>query len=451
MAVSILLILLFVLLVVTGILLLNKPGQNWKVLLLGSVLFYMIVAKWAAIPIFLFSLVVFFGGKIIERTKGKLAYYGIITMALTFLLLEKLGLFTKVGLPLPFVIIGISYITFNGLSYLFDIRKSYLKPETNYGLLLLYLLYFPYISAGPLHRYKKVASQFRNNVGLSNQNFSLGFRLILWGIFKNLVLGQYLGKLVAIIIDSPDVYKGFYVIIGGFFFFLYLYCDFSSFIDIVRGTSHIFGIQLSQNFRSRVYASSSRRQFWEGWHITLNHWFRDYIFYRIAGKARKKWQIDLAMMVTFVMIGIWHDVSWKFVLWGFINGTWIITEDKLRKRLGLKPGTCATILGTLYHVSVASFVAIVFRTPDLGASVKALLSSSTLPTGTYLVIIKQIIYISPFFVLMDYIYRKAGQKPIEEYLGTLSLRNRWAIYILLTACILIFGSDNNEDAYYMQF
>lgn len=451
MTISILLILLLILLIVIGLLVFNKPEQRWKVLLFGSLVFYVIVAKWAIIAIFSFSLIVFFGGRLIAKTRQTIIYFGVIALSLSLLLIDKFNLLPSTGLPSTFVIIGISYITFNGLSYLFDIRKGYLKPETNYGLLLLYLLYFPYISAGPLHRYKKTVVQFRENIGLSNDNFSLGFRLILWGVFKNLVLAQYVMRLVIIIIDFPDVYKGFYVLLGGFFFFIYLYCDFSSYIDIVRGTSQIFGIKLSQNFRNRVYASTSRKHFWEGWHMTLNLWFRDYVFYRLTSKARKRWQIDLAMLITFLLIGIWHQVSWKFLIWGFMNGIWIITENKLRKHFQFIPLAIRGILGTIYHISIASCIAIVFRSNDVTASLKALFSQSVIPASNYIIVLKQIIYVSPFFILMDYFYRKAGESPIEDYLGTLSLRTRWAIYILLTICILVFGISKGNDAYYMQF
>ena len=451
MTVSILLILLFILLIVSGLLIFNKPEYRWKVLLFGSILFYVVIAKWASIAVFLFSLIVFFGGKIVERTKQKVLYYGVIALGLSILLIDKFSLSLSSGIPPAFAIIGISYITFNGLSYLFDVRKGYLKPETNYGLLLLYLLYFPYVTAGPLHRYKKTVAQFREKVGLSNENFSLGFRLILWGVFKNLVLAQYVMRLVIIIIDFPDIYKGVYVLLGGFFFFIYLYCDFSSYIDIIRGTSQIFGIKLSQNFRNRVYASTSRKHFWEGWHITLNHWFRDYVFYRLTAKARKRWQIDLAMLFTFLLIGIWHEVSWKFLIWGFMNGIWIITENKLRKYFQFGSEAVRRVLGTIYHISIASCIAIIFRSNDVKASIKALFSHSVIPASNYMIVLKQIIYISPFFILMDYFYRKAGERPIEDYFGTLSLRTRWAIYILLSICILVFGISKGNDAYYMQF
>lgn len=451
MTVSILLILLFILLMIIGLLVFNKQENRWKVLLFGSILFYLIIAKWASIAILLFSLIVFLGGKIVEKTKRPIIYFAVIALGLSLLLVDKFGLYPSAGLPSVFTIIGISYITFNGLSYLFDIRKGYLKPETNYGLLLLYLLYFPYISAGPLHRYKRVVSQFKNGISLSNENFSLGFRLILWGVFKNLVLAQYLMRLVIIIIDFPDVYKGFYVLLGGFFFFIYLYSDFSSYIDIIRGTSQIFGIKLSQNFRNRVYASTSRKHFWEGWHMTLNHWFRDYVFYRLTSKARKKWQIELAMLFTFLLIGIWHEVSWKFLIWGFMNGIWIITENKLKKYFQFIPLAFREILGTIYHISIASCIAIVFRSNDAMASVRALFSQSVIPASNYIIVLKQIIYISPFFILMDYFYRKAGERPMEDYFGTLSLKTRWAIYVLLSICILVFGISKSNDAYYMQF
>lgn len=451
MTISILLILLFIFLNVSGLLIFKGFEEKWKVLLVNSILLYIFIAQWAIIAILLFSLVVFLGGRFIEKNKSKFAYYGIILLGLATLLIEKLQILPKSSLPESFTILGISYITFNGLSYLFDVRKGYIKAESNYWLMLLYLLYFPYISAGPMHRYKKTVAQFKNKIGLSDTNFSAGFRLILWGLFKNIVLTQRLKKIVDSIIDNPEIYHGVVVLIGGVVFIIYLYCDFSSYIDIFQGTSQIFGIKLTQNFRSRVYLSHSRKHYWEGWHITLNHWFRDYVFYPIARNAKNKWQFNLAMLTTFSLIGIWHEVSWKFLIWGLINGCWIITENKVRDHLKFADTPFNRALGTAYHLMVASVLAIIFRTNNLTATLNALFVKTNLAVFVDMGLLRQLLYVAPLFIFMDYFYKKAGQKTIDEYIGMFSCKARWAIYVLLAFIILSMGLGQIEDAYYRQF
>lgn len=445
------LLFLFIVLGITGIFLFNEEKKKYHVLLILSLLFYLFIAKIAFLIIIVFSILVFESGKHLNKLPGKIHYFVIISLCLTPLLVDKIYLTSKLQTSDYFKLIGISYVSFNGLSYLFDIKKGYLKPETNYFLLLLYLIYLPYIFIGPLHRYREIAGQFKENISLNNLNLSNGFRLVLWGLFKHFVLAQRLNIVVETIFKDTGTYQGPYVYIGGFTFFLYLYCDFSSYVDIFQGVSQIFGIRLKSNFRNQVYASHSRKHFWAGWHVTLNHWFRDYFFYPLSKYFRAKWQNNILMILTFVLIGLWHELSIKFLIWGMLNAGWILTENRLRPHFAFLPNRMRETLGIAYHIMGASFLAIIFRTNDLAGSMQALFSFNHSVVADDWIIVKQFIYIIPPFVLMDYINRKAGEKRVDEYIGSLHMPVRWCFYLSLILLIVMMGIPTINDAYYVRF
>lgn len=417
----------------------------------------LVLISWASTVVLLvFSVLIFFGGKILHRDKTRITLYAIVATCLAPLILYKI-IDAKVCQQclidpqlLTFEIIGISYFTFNGLSYLFDIRKGYLVPEMNYAHLLLFLCYFPCIAAGPLHRYKYLDAQFSQALKPDNENFSRGFRLILWGLFKNLVLAQRLKLIVDLILDNPEGYQGIFVLLGGLAFFFQLYCDFSAYVDVAMGFSRMMGIQISANFSNRVYLSSSRSDFWKGWHQTLNNWFRDYLFFPLVKGQTNRSRINLALLITFILIGLWHEVSYKFLIWGLLNGIWILAETKIRPRLAMLRGRMWEAVGVLYHLSMASFMAIIFRTTDLYATSEALLSANREQFSADS-IWRKIIFIVPLFIFTDMVNKAMKEDTIDIYLGRKKRWQRWAFYFSLGLTIMAFGILPDESHYYIRF
>ncbi|MDY8137648.1 MBOAT family O-acyltransferase [Aquimarina sp. 2201CG5-10] len=347
-----------------------------------------------------------------------------------------------------FKIIGLSYFTFNGISYLIDIKRKYIQPEKNFFLFLLYLTYFPAIFSGPLHRAKYLINQFKK-ISISNESISKGLRLILWGLFKNMVIAQRVFVLMNKLIISEI--SGIYYLILGLLFFLYLYCNFSSFIDLFQGVSKIFGIQLNDNFRNRVYFSSSRQEFWKGWHITLNEWFRDYFFFVLAKKDRKRKYLNLILLTTFILIALWHELTLTLLIWGIMNGLWIILEKKVNiHRLPYPNLRQAT--GFIYHIFFSCILALIFISSDLFfMTEKIILKPNYFPVE---IIQKQyinIIVIISSFIIMDYHYRKAKDERFDIYIHKKTALIRWFIYSKLTLIILIFGINAGVDNYYILF
>lgn len=274
----------FLIVIITvGLMLISKQQHYWKILLFSSLVFYvLLVGKGVVLILALAFLVYVFGLKMNTIKAPKWLLFGLILVPLLvkkiFYTEYQFEHFRTVAFntDVLFKVIGLSYITFNALSYLMDIKRRYIQPESNFFKVLLYLLYFPIISSGPLTRAKHFFSEL-DNAQLKKASIINGLRLILWGLFKNLVVASRLYALLNELIVME--LKGINYLLVGLCFYLFLYCSFSSFINIFQGISLLFNITIKDNFRNRVYFSASREEFWKGWHIALNQWFRDYFFY----------------------------------------------------------------------------------------------------------------------------------------------------------------------------
>jgi alginate O-acetyltransferase complex protein AlgI len=313
---------------------------------------------------------------------------------------------------------------------------------------VLYLTYFPAIFSGPLHRAKYLFEAFKN-IKVTDHSISKGLRLILWALFKNVVIAQRVFLLMTQLQSSEM--GGVYYLFVGFLFFIYLYCNFSSFIDFFQGVSQILNIRLKDNFRNRVYFAASRQEFWRGWHITLNQWFRDYFFYVLSGYDKKRRYTDLILLVTFLMIALWHGLSTVMVVWGMLNGLWIVIEKKFNFQ-SWKRSSFLKIAGVVYHLSVATLLALVFISPQPRFLYqKIFVESSQLPENFIALYLPSILIIAVCLGIMDYHYAKAKETTFDEYLDNKPRYLRWLIYGKLVMIILIFGKSAGVENYYIQF
>ncbi|WP_189337105.1 MBOAT family O-acyltransferase [Flavobacterium laiguense] len=343
-------------------------------------------------------------------------------------------------------LVGLSYITFNAIGYLIDIKRKYITPETNFFKLLLYLTYFPIIFSGPLTRAKYFFSQIEN-ISFKRDSIVNGLRLILWGLFKNLVVGARLFVLLTNINELN--LKGSYYLLNGFVFFLFLYCTFSSFINIFQGISLIFNIKLNENFKNRVYLSASRDKFWKGWHISLNHWFRDYFFYSIIRFDRKRKYTNLLLFITFIAIALWHDFTIIFLTWGILNAIWLIAERKSKKYINVEGRF--SFLGIVYHLVIASLLSTVFISKDVFELFKTLFGFSKydypfenlVTLNTFIVIL--------LFIYMDFYERKTTSIRIDEYIEKQSAWHRYFFYYTLCLFILFLSISPKVVNFYNLF
>lgn len=239
----------------------------------------------------------------------------------------------KLGLLLP---LGISFYTFQAVAYLIDVYNGKYKAEKNLAKFALFISFFPQIIQGPINRFDKLSNQLYQDRAFDLQKFQYGLQLILWGIFKKMVIADRAIVIVNKVFDNYNNYGGGVIVTGILFYSLQQYCDFSGGIDVAMGISELFGIKMLPNFK-RPYFSVSLSEFWRRWHITLGLWMRDYVFYPLAltktmskiSKKSKKYlgkqfskvlPVALSNIVVFIIVGIWHGPYWHYVAWGLYNG-----------------------------------------------------------------------------------------------------------------------------------
>lgn len=432
----------------------SHQKNYWKILLLSSLTFYLLFAGNGILLILGLAILVYFLGIKINDLKAK--KWLIFTLILTPLLIKKFFFseyqFGNFGTPpfdtnYLFKIIGLSYITFNSLSYLIDIKRKYIQPESNFLKLLLYLLYFPIISSGPLTRAKHFFSELENTE-LKKESIINGLRLILWGLFKNLVVANHLFKLMNSLQQMQ--LKGFSYLLIGFVFYLFLYCSFSSFINIFQGISLFFNINIKDNFKNRIYLSASREEFWKGWHITLNQWFKDYFFYEIIKYDRKNNYTNLLLFITFLMIAMWHDFTTVFLIWGTINAIWLISERKLKKYLNKKKIT-TRLWGIIYHSVFASFLASIFISRSIRTLFEKLtdFSQQTYSFKNLSLFNLSILLLS--FLIMDFFEKKTENTTIYKFLSQKSELYRYCFYLVICMFLLCFSINPKMTNYYNLF
>lgn len=225
--------------------------------------------------------------------------------------------------------VGISFYTFQALSYTMDVYRKDVQAEANLGRYALYVSFFPQLVAGPIEKSKNFLYQFKEYHTFDYTRVKNGLLLMLWGFFQKLVIADRLGQLVNTVYNNPSNYKGFEIVIATFFYAFQIYCDFSSYTDIARGAAQILGFRLSRNFE-RPYFSKSVKEFWRRWHMSLTGWFKDYLYIPLGGNRCSKLRNYFNIMVVFIISGLWHGAAINFIIWGTLHGIYLVLGDLLK-------------------------------------------------------------------------------------------------------------------------
>jgi D-alanyl-lipoteichoic acid acyltransferase DltB (MBOAT superfamily) len=225
--------------------------------------------------------------------------------------------------------VGISFYTFQALSYTMDVYRGDLKAEKHFGKYALFVSFFPQLVAGPIERSTNLLPQFNEKHYFDYDRVKRGLLLMLWGFFKKIVIADRLAILVNTVYNNPTNYQGIPLIIATIFFAFQIYCDFSSYSDIAIGSANIMGYNLMNNFE-RPYFSKSIAEFWKRWHISLGTWFKDYLYIPLGGSRVSKVKRYRNIMVVFMVSGLWHGASWNFVIWGALHGIYQLIGSELK-------------------------------------------------------------------------------------------------------------------------
>jgi alginate O-acetyltransferase complex protein AlgI len=219
--------------------------------------------------------------------------------------------------------VGISFYTFQTLSYTIDVYRSKTHAEKNFIDFALYVSFFPQLVAGPIERSYRLLPQIKKKHTFSRVRLYSGLRLMLWGFFQKVVIADRLAYYVNEVYNHSDLYHGWTIWVATFFFAFQIFCDFSGYTDIARGAARILGYDIMLNFR-RPYFARSIRDFWQRWHISLSTWFRDYVYIPLGGNRVVRWRWYYNLLLTFVISGLWHGANWTFLFWGALHGLYLI-------------------------------------------------------------------------------------------------------------------------------
>ncbi|MES1222024.1 MAG: MBOAT family O-acyltransferase, partial [Bacteroidota bacterium] len=258
--------------------------------------------------------------------------------------------FILLHLALP---IGLSFHTFQSLSYTIEIYRGRQKAIRHFGYYALYVMFYPQLVAGPIERPYNLFPQLYERHYFSSQNLYEGLRLMAWGFFKKTVIADRVGGYADAVFKHPQDVNAGNIWLGVFLFAIQIYADFSGYTDIAIGAARCMGFNLMTNF-NRPYFSVNVRDFWKRWHISLSSWFRDYVYIPLGGNRKGETRKNINILLTFVLSGLWHGAAWGFLLWGFLNGLYVVFYDFIslhsKKIKLIKP---LNILITFFFISFA--------------------------------------------------------------------------------------------------
>ncbi len=466
--------------------------HRWKVLLVASIIFYCSYNPRSIVFIFISSFSVYLATTIIDKgiyNKKKKRSIVVLTMLLNFGILgffKYIGLFQELffgGKDLYVSIIsplGISFYTFQIVGYLLDVYWGREKAEKNYFKVLLFAIFFPQIIQGPISRHRDVSVYLNNGNKYDFLNIKYGIQLIIWGFFKKIVIADTIATAANEVLHNPGKHSGVTVIFGILAYSAELYMDFSGGIDVIRGCSQCFGINLVDNFK-RPFFSKSIQEFWHRWHITLGTWMKDYLFYPMAlsksmNKLSKTCQrrfgriygrkipICIENIIVFLVVGIWHGPSLHFVVYGLYNGLIIAistmlepTYDRIYIALRLNKEMIGVrifrIIRTFILVNIGWFFDDVNSLKDSATLIKqAFISNVTFYNGvTYLGLFKyQYAYVG-VGLLIVFIVSIMQEKGIEvrKKIDTLPYVVKMGLWIMLIFMIPIMGWDPTAASAFM--
>mgnify|MGYP001023955353 FL=1 len=314
-------------------------------LLLASLYFYM-AWKPEYVLLILFCIGVnYAAGLILERVDDqpgrRLVLIAALTLSLALLFYFKYAefiayniqrVFNCIGLSYPIghfsivLPVGISFFTFQALSYTIDVYLRNIKAERHFGYFSLFVLYFPQLVAGPIMRADSLIPQLREEQRFLPAKATEGLWLILWGLFIKTAVADNLAVYVNAVYNNITAFSGFTILLATIAFAFQIYCDFAGYSYIAMGSAKVMGIDLICNF-NYPYISKSIKEFWRSWHISLSTWFRDYVYIPLGGNRKGDFRKYLNLFITFALSGLWHGAAWNFVIWGTLHGLYLIFEN----------------------------------------------------------------------------------------------------------------------------
>lgn len=436
-----------------------RARLRWIVLLLSSCVFYMYFIPEYILCLFFLILTDFYLAKAIagteDRRKRKL--YLIISLISNFGLLvyfKYLGFFVQninaiggVHLKVHDAImpIGLSFHTFQSVSYVMDVYRNQQKPERHLGIYSVYVLFFPQMVAGPIERFATLGNELhavsRFSIGIVKRSLPL----ILIGLFYKMVIADNCGIYVNTVYSSVDGQNGLNVLLAILLFSVQIYADFFGYSLIAQGSARLFGIHLADNFNFPFF-SASLVDFWRKWHISLTDWFRNYVFIPLGGNRQGKFKHYRNIIIIFALSGLWHGASWNFVIWGFLHAIGYLIAISIGQYLHKIP-VAAKYLFTFILVS---FIFVFFRGGGIDASIGIFRSLAHHHTDFKMSLIP--LFLLPclaFLFTLEFFVRRYDN--YAHFLSTLSSPVKMALFGVMFFCLLTLAGIDNLPFIYFQF
>ena len=457
----------FFFLVVFPAFLLAPQRARWGILLCASLLFFGAVG----VPALVFALgavtVASYGaglcmGAVRARRRiwlwSGIAFNVLVLAAFRYLPVASLRLTGTSGLMDS---VGVSYFTFQGISYLVDVYLAAQEPERHLGYFALYMAFFPKVLQGPIERAGVLLPQLRCRYYFDSEACRAGALLFAWGLFKKTVVADRAGPLVDAVYGHVTFYQGIPLAVASYLYALQLYCDFSGYSDMAVGIGRFFGIRLTQNFNN-PYAARSIAEFWRRWHISFSRWILDYIFKPVQFALRDLGAAGsaIALIFTFLISGIWHGVGWTFVVWGLIHGVYMSVSmytqpvrKALHDRVWRGQPRLSKAWQMLATVHLVLFSWVFFRARSLSDALYVLTHLGTGLYGT-----RSLLFINGVYNLLILALGAAVVVSVEaivrgriEDLLERPAWFRWPAYYALAMAILLLGTERRGTFIYFQF
>jgi alginate O-acetyltransferase complex protein AlgI len=452
----------------------NQPrGKTW-LLLISSCIFYMFFIPKYILILFLTILIDYFAGiKIAAATGTRKKTWLILSIVSTCLVLfvfkyynffidNTNALAALVGwnysieamdIILP---IGLSFHTFQSLSYVIEVYWEKQKPEKDFVTYSLYVMYFPQLVAGPIERAANLLYQFHAKPAFNGALAAEGMRQMLWGFFKKIVIADTCAVYANAAFANYDSLSSLSLILGSIAFTFQIYGDFSGYSDIAIGCSKLFGIRLMRNFHLPYFATSIP-EFWRRWHISLSTWFRDYVYIPLGGSRVSGWIFYRNIFIIYLLSGFWHGANWTFIMWGLIHAIVysfsfaIWGRDKKSDSVPTWP-VLRKWIGGIFTFTVVSFALIFFRSPSVSEAWNYVfcIGKNTFSAGDSLSFLHLLFLLIPFHIL-EWVNRHSTDGALLSHFKLHPL-TRIAIEMAMALLIIdCFYSLNHEQFIYFQF
>ena len=458
---------------------------RWIVLLAASCYFYM-----AFVPVYIlilgFTIVIdYIAGIFIEQAEGRrrklfliasiianigvlcvFKYYNFINLNISSLLSNF-----SVHNPIPYLSIllpiGLSFHTFQAMSYTIEVYRGNQKAERHFGIYSLYVMFYPQLVAGPIERPQNLLHQFRDQFDFDYDRVTSGLRLMVWGLFKKVVIADRLALVVDHVFDHPEKHNSLSLGIAAVFFSFQIFCDFSAYSDMAIGAARVMGFTLMTNF-DKPYHSKNISEFWKRWHISLSTWFKDYFYISLGGNrvSIPRWYFNL--FVVFLVSGLWHGANWTFVVWGALHGFYLVFalvtkpfRNRLNKLVHLDK---LPFLDSLITFGLVTFAWIFFRAKDVQTAwyiIRKLFLGFPQVVTTWinhhsvfqpLGLPRLYLILCVFLIIfLEAIHYLKGKLNVPKLFLQQPVFIRWSVYYAVFLIILLLGVFENRQFIYFQF